>query len=199
MAKGETELDEAKLTAAQIRDQVAAGRALSKKPITPEERARAAARRAKMSKKAKADAPQKPKKPQAYVSPDKPEARENETPNDDDPNKNIIDQLRKLPFEGKHRITFKNGKTHLLSPAIVNKALTLHANMHPRDKGDFQKKLAASLESFLDAIKNPENEAPKPKGKEALLAPKPLDKNFMANLDRLSKAYKEKQAAKKKG
>ena len=149
------------------------------------------ASKSKAAQAAKAAAPPKPKKPQAYVSPDKPKGAENETPNDDtrDPRENIINQLRKQPVEGKHTITFRNGKTHLLSPAIVNKARTLHANMHPRDKGDFQERLAASLESFQDAVKNPEGEAKK---KTNPLDPKPLGKDFMARLSAAAARHKNK-------
>jgi len=164
---------------------------------TPEQEAKAKkmaklrASKSKAAQAAKAAAPPKPKKPQAYVSPDKPKGAENETPNDDtrDPRENIINQLRKQPVEGKHTITFRNGKTHLLSPAIVNKARTLHANMHPRDKGDFQERLAASLESFQDAVKNPEGEAEK---KTNPLDPKPLGKDFMARLSAAAARHKNK-------
>lgn len=182
----------------KIKEEVELGEAKSKverKPLSPEALARAKFRLTRKNPKGAPPKPPKPKKPQAYVSPDKPEARENETPNDDDPNKNIIDQLRKLPVEGKHRITFKNGKTHLLSPAIVNKARTLHANMHPRDKGDFQKRLAASLESFQDAVNNPDNVEQPTRDRFAL---KPLDKNFMKNLDRLAAAHAARQKGKSK-
>lgn len=175
--KEETELDEAKKL----------------QKLTPEQKQRLAQRRKTMTKAAKAAKPPKPMKQKAYVYPEgEPKGRENETPNDN-PNENIITQLRKLPFEGKHRITFKNGKTHLLSPAIVNKAHTLHTNMHPSKKGDFQERLAASLESFQDAVKNPENEAPKPKGKFAL---GPLRPDFMQKLDQMAAAHAARQKKK---
>jgi len=199
----ETELDEAKLTAAEMRAEIAARRALNKKPITPEQRVRAAARRAALSPEAlKKKAEQQanlPKKPQAYVHPEgKPNNTEKPTPKDN-PNENIINQLNKEALEGKNRITFRNGKTHLLPTSIVNKARTLHGNMHPSKKVDFQERLAASLESFLDAVKNPKNEAPKPKGREARLAPKPMLPDFEERLKQMAAAHNARQKEKAKG
>jgi hypothetical protein len=178
-AKEEADLDEAKVVRTKR---------------TPEQQAKvdrmvkSRLQKSKAARAAQAASGQvRPAKAKAYVSPETDEkGKENETPNDD-PRENIINQLRKLPVEGKHRITFKNGKTHLLPTSIVNKARTLHGNMHPSKKGDFQERLAASLESFQDAVKNPENEAPKPKGRDARLAPKPLGKNFMDDLDRVAR------------
>jgi len=201
-AKEETELDEG--LSRKEREDFAARRSGLKTPPTREEkkaaeekRRKQQARRDSMSKAAQAA---KPPKAKAYVSPDnvKPKARENETPNDD-PRENIINQLRKLPVEGKHRITFKNGKTHLLSPAVVGKARTLHGNMQPNKKGDFQERLAASLESFQDAVKNPENEAPKPKGKEARLAPPDMRPDFHKRLSDMAAAHNARQKEKAKG
>ena len=136
-------------------------------------------------------------KAKAYVHPEgEPKGRENETPKDN-PNENIINQLNKEALEGKNRITFRNGKTHLLPTSIVNKARTLHGNMHPSKKGDFQERLAASLESFQDAVKNPENEAPKPKG--ARLAPPDMRPDFYKRLTQMSAAHNARQKERAKG
>jgi hypothetical protein len=196
--KEESELDEARLTQDQRRefDQRHAGTKTNRTPA--EQKAymeKMKKLRASKSKAAQAAKPPKPMKQKAYVYPDgESNGNENEK-QEDNANLHIINQLRKKSVEGKHRITFRNGKTHLLSPAVVGKALTLHGNMHPSEKGDFQERLAASLESFQDAVKNPKNEAPKPKGKFAL---GPLPKDFQQKLDQVAAAYKAKQAAKKK-
>jgi len=185
--KEETELDEAKV---------------ERKPLTPEQKAKfkkAADRRASMSKAAQAAKPPKPMKQKAYVHPEgEPNNTEKPTPKDN-PNENIINQLNKEALEGKNRITFRNGKTHLLPTSIVNKARTLHGNMHPSKKGDFQERLAASLESFQDAVKNPENEAPKPKGKEARLAPPDMRPDFHKRLSDMAAAHNARQKEKAKG
>jgi len=71
-------------------------------------------------------------------------------------NKNIINQMRKAPVDGMHKLTFENGKKHMIEPKHVAKALEIHANT-PVAKGAkeaVQNALAHSHEQFMHVVKH---------------------------------------------
>jgi hypothetical protein len=71
-------------------------------------------------------------------------------------NKNIINQMRKAPVDGMHKITFENGKKHMIEPKHVAKALEIHANT-PVAKGAkeaVQNALAHSHDQFMHVVKH---------------------------------------------
>jgi len=85
-------------------------------------------------------------------------------------NKNIINQMRKAPIDGMHKLTFENGNKHLVDPKHVAKALEVHANT-PVAKGakeDVQNALARSHEDFMHVVKHGKAPAVKPKLKVSL-------------------------------
>ncbi|CAB5221139.1 hypothetical protein UFOVP245_80 [uncultured Caudovirales phage] len=80
----------------------------------------------------------------------------------------IIVQLRKaenLRGTEKH-VEFNDNSKHVINPAHVKRALDMHAGMKPAEKGEFEKRLAASHASFTSAVKG--EAAPKPKPKISL-------------------------------
>jgi hypothetical protein len=80
----------------------------------------------------------------------------------------IIIQLRKAEnLRGSEKkVEFNDNSKHSLNPAHVKKALDMHSGMRPMEKGEFEKRLAASHASFTSAIKG--EAAPKPKPKISL-------------------------------
>lgn len=69
-------------------------------------------------------------------------------------NKNIINQMRKAPVDGMHKLTFENGKKHMVQPKHVARALEIHANT-PVAKGakeDLQNALGRSHEDFMHVV-----------------------------------------------
>lgn len=85
-------------------------------------------------------------------------------------NKNIINQMRKAPINGMHKITFENGKKHMIEPKHVAKALEVHANT-PVAKGakeEVQNALGRSHEDFMHVVKHGKAPAVKPKPKVSL-------------------------------
>jgi molybdopterin converting factor small subunit len=85
-------------------------------------------------------------------------------------NKNIINQMRKAPVDGMHKITFENGKKHMIEPKHVAKALEVHANT-PVAKGakeEVQNALGRSHEDFMHVVKHGKAPAVKPKPKVSL-------------------------------
>ena len=80
----------------------------------------------------------------------------------------IIIQLRKAEnLRGSEKkVEFNDNSKHSLNPAHVKKALDMHSGMRPMEKGEFEKRLAASHTSFTSAIKG--EAAPKPKPKISL-------------------------------
>lgn len=85
-------------------------------------------------------------------------------------NKNIINQMRKAPVDGMHKITFENGKKHMIEPKHVAKALEVHANT-PVAKGareEVQNALGRSHEDFMHVVKHGKAPVVKPKPKVSL-------------------------------
>jgi hypothetical protein len=80
----------------------------------------------------------------------------------------IIIQLRKAEnLRGSEKkVEFNDNSKHSLNPAHVKKALDMHSGMRPMEKGEFERRLAASHASFTSAIKG--EAAPKPKPKISL-------------------------------
>jgi hypothetical protein len=77
----------------------------------------------------------------------------------------IIVQLRKvenLRGSDKH-VEFNDNSKHKLEPGHVKKALDMHSGMKPIQKGEFEKRLAASHSSFMSAIKGEPAAKAKPK------------------------------------
>jgi len=69
--------------------------------------------------------------------------------------KNIINQMRKVPVDSMHKLTFENGKKHLVHHNNVVKALQVHANT-PIAKGakeNVQNALGRSHEDFMHVVK----------------------------------------------
>lgn len=85
-------------------------------------------------------------------------------------NKNIINQMRKAPVNGMHKITFENGKKHMIDPKHVARALEVHANT-PVAKGakeELQNALGRSHEDFMHVVKHGKAPMVKPKPKVSL-------------------------------
>lgn len=92
--------------------------------------------------------------------------RKDGTKNEADDREHIIMQLRKhISLRGAKPIKFADGTSHKISEGHARAALVLHQNLKSSiEKGNFEKKLDASHESFQAAIKSPEtagNETPK--------------------------------------
>jgi len=112
----------------------------------------------------------------AYYSKQRNEGYVAEKKNDDEDesdraaNKNIINQMRKAPVDGMHKITFENGKKHMIEPKHVAKALEIHANT-PVAKGakeEVQNALGRSHEDFMHVVKHGKAPAVKPRPKVSL-------------------------------
>ena len=112
----------------------------------------------------------------AYYSKQRSEGYVAEKKNDDEDesdraaNKNIINQMRKAPVDGMHKITFENGKKHMIEPKHVAKALEIHANT-PVAKGakeDVQNALGRSHEDFMHVVKHGKAPVVKPRPKVSL-------------------------------
>lgn len=92
--------------------------------------------------------------------------RKDGTKNEGDDREHIIMQLRKhISLRGAKPIKFADGTSHKISEGHARAALVLHQNLKSSiEKGNFEKKLDASHESFQAAIKSPEtagHETPK--------------------------------------
>ena len=85
-------------------------------------------------------------------------------------NKNIINQMRKAPIDGMHKLTFENGKKHLVDPKHVARALEVHANtpVAMGKKEEVQNALAHSHEHFMHVVKHGKPPAVEKKPKVSL-------------------------------
>lgn len=138
-------------------------------------------------------APKPPKaKAKAYVSPEKDEKDENET-SSGEKETHIVMAARKAVSLGEYPFTFENGKTHIIDKSTGRKIIKVHGEQ--KDKNEFESRLRTSHEGMMNALKNPENAPPKPKGKFAL---GPLRPDFMSKLNTMAAAHNARQKAKGK-
>lgn len=77
----------------------------------------------------------------------------------------IIVQLRKAEnLRGSEKpVEFNDNSRHVLNPTHVKKALDMHLNMKPIEKGEFESRIAKSHDSFISAIRGEPPEKAKPR------------------------------------
>ena len=173
-AKEEADLDEAKVVRTKR---------------TPEQQAKAdrmvksRLQKSKAARAAQAASGQvRPAKAKAYVSPETDEKGEKDSEKKET---HIVMAARKAVSLGEYPFTFEDGKTHILDKNTARRIIATHSQQ--KDKGEFEERLRGSHKDMMGALKNPDNAPPKRDTKAARLAPKPLGKNFMADLARVAR------------
>lgn len=104
-----------------------------------------------------------------------------------EPDQNIIMQLRKaVSMKGIKPVKFQNGESHTISPAKAIAVLRIHAGLKSSiEKGNFEKKLAHSHDSFLTHSAPGANHGAAPEKKSRITLPavnrlklrKPIDES----------------------
>lgn len=172
--KEESEIDEAKVVRTKrTPEQQAKADRMVKSRLQKSKAARAAQAAAGVVRPAKA---------KANVSPETDEPGEKESEKRET---HIVMAARKAVNLGEYPFTFEDGKTHILDKNTARKIIATHSQQ--KDKGEFEERLRGSHKDMMGALKNPDNAPPKRDTKAARLAPKPLGKNFMADLDRVAR------------
>jgi len=94
----------------------------------------------------------------------------------------IVVQLRKAEnLRGDRHTEFNNGEKHKLPLEHVKKALNMHSTMKPLDKEKFERRLGASHQSFMSAVRGEKEEAPKPKITLGSMAKKSMKEDVSAS------------------